>query len=306
MLDLRESGQVQTLQRLIESADIFLQNLKPGALGKLGISLDSARESNPKLISCSVAGYSSQGPSRAKKAYDLLIQAETGLASITGSTHEPGRVGVSVCDIACGMFAYDALLLALIERGTTGRGKHIEVTLFDSLAQWMAVPYLLERYGGKAPERVGIAHPGIAPYGVFVAKDGQPFVLSIQNEREWQMLCTVLLKKPDWVGDPRTCNNEARVANRTLVDSTVAECAQQFDFAPLSELLLAADIAHAAVNEVSALREHGDFRTRLVRFGGIQVAVPVTPGQDAGELGPVPAVGEHTDEVLAELAKGFC
>ncbi len=300
-LDLRDSSQVQTLQALIVSADVFVQNLKPGALAKLGVDLPAARNANPKLITCSVAGYSSAGPSGARKAYDLLIQAETGLASITGSPHEPGRVGVSVCDIACGMFAYDALLLALIERGATGRGKHLEVTLFDSLAQWMAVPYLLERYGGSAPERVGIAHPGIAPYGVFVTKDGRPFVLSVQNEREWQTLCTALLEKPEWVRDPRTNSNEARVANRTLVDSAVAQSALKLDFAALSELLLAADIAHAAVNEVSGLRKHGDFRTRGVRFGETTVEVPVTPGQEAGEMRAIPSVGEHTEEVLAEL-----
>lgn len=303
-LDLRKTSQVHTLQRLIESADVFLQNLKPGAVEKLGIDLAAARVTNPKLISCTVAGYSSEGPSRTKKAYDLLIQAETGLASITGSSHEPGRVGVSVCDIACGMFAYDAVLLALIERGTTGLGKHLEVTLFDSLAQWMAVPYLLERYGGNAPKRVGIAHPGIAPYGVFVARDGQPFVLSIQNEREWRVLCKTLLNKPEWVSDQRTCNNEARVANRSLVDTTVAQSAAQHDFAALSDLLLRADVAHAAVNEVSGLRTHPDFRTREVRIGDETVEVPVTPGQQDGELRGVPAIGEHTAELLAELGIG--
>ena len=300
-LDLREAASVDTMQSLIESADIFLQNLKPGALAKLGVELDAAHANNPKLISCSVAGYSSQGPSATKKAYDLLIQAETGLASITGSAHEPGRVGVSVCDIACGMFAYDALLLALLERGKSGLGQHLEVTLFDSLAQWMAVPYLLERYGGKAPQRVGIAHPGIAPYGVFVASDGQPFVLSIQNEREWRVLCETLLQKPEWIDDARTSTNEARVANRSLVDTAVAQSSAQYDFATLSELLLAADIAHAAVNEVRGLRTHPDFRTREVQFGAQRVEVPVTPGQTTADLRPVPTVGEHTAEVLAEL-----
>lgn len=303
VLDLREQSQVHKLHQLIESADVFLQNLKPGALDKLGVDLALARANNPGLISCSVAGYSSEGPSKTKKAYDLLIQAETGLASITGSAHEPGRVGVSVCDIACGMFAYDAVLLALIERGKTGRGRHLEVTLFDSLAQWMAVPYLLERYGGSAPERVGIAHPGIAPYGVFASKDGRPFVLSVQNEREWQALCHGLLEQPDWITDARTCNNESRVANRSLVDSRVAHCAARHDFAGLSALLLALDIAHAPLNAVSALREHADFHTREVSFGDQRIEVPVTPGQRAAELLPVPAIGEHTTEVLAELAR---
>lgn len=302
-LDLRSVEGLQTLQALVADADVFLQNLKPGALAGLGFSLADATAANPRLISCSVAGYSSVGPSRAKKAYDLLIQAETGLASITGSPQEPGRVGVSVCDIACGMFAYDAILLALIERGSTGRGKHLEVTLFDALAQWMAVPYLLERYGEGAPKRVGIAHPGIAPYGVFSAKDGQPFVLSIQNEREWASLCETLLGIPEWIVDPRTATNEARVANRTLVDTAVAERAAQYNFAELGELLLAADIAHAPVNEVSALRSHADFRTRSVKLGDLEIEVPVTPGQESQELGSVPEIGQHTKEILAELAR---
>ena len=302
VLDLTEPASVATLCALIESADVFVQNLKPGALAKLGVDLPLIRQNNPALISCSIAGYSSQGPSRAKKAYDLLIQAETGLASITGSPHEPGRVGVSVCDIACGMFAYDAILLALIGRGVHGNGQHLEITLFDALAQWMAVPYLLERYGGAAPERVGIAHPGIAPYGVFVSGDGQPFVLSVQNEREWASLCTQFLRRPEWVSDAQTCNNEARLAHRTLVDATVAERAGQMTFAELSALLLHADIAHAPVNDVAALREHADFRTQQVQLGDTVVEVPVTPG--TAELTPlqIPQLGEHTHMVLAQLA----
>ncbi len=303
-LDLRQADALQTLQALVQRADVFLQNLKPGALENLGFSWADAQRDNPRLISCSIAGYSAHGPSRAKKAYDLLIQAETGLSSITGSPQEPGRVGISLCDIACGMFAYDAILLALIERSVQGAGKHLEVTLFDALAQWMAVPYLLERYGGKAPERVGIAHPGIAPYGVFVSQDGQAFVLAVQNEREWASLCSLLLHKPDWITDARTRSNEMRVQNRALVDSAVAQCAGALDYLQLSERLLAADIAHAPVNEVRGLREHPDFRTQAVRYGHRHIEVPVTPGQPKQTESAIPEVGEHTLEILAELAQG--
>jgi len=302
VVDLRTDDGKKTLTELITHADVFVQNLKPGSLSKLGFDLQSLHIATPKLISCSIAGYASSGPSHAKKAYDLLIQAETGLASITGSPQEPGRVGGSICDIACGMFAYDAILLALIERGLTGKGKSLEVTLFDALAQWMAVPYLLERYSGRAPERVGIAHPGIAPYGVFVSRDSQPFVLSIQNEREWHSLCEVLLEQPDWVTDPRTASNEARVANRALVDEAVGVASSKSDFAELSQALLTADIAHAPVNDVSALKDHPDFRTRRVTLGDTSIEVPISPaGSTDVQLRAVPRIGEHTAEVLAEL-----
>ena len=310
VLDLREKTDLDTLRALVTRADVFIQNLKPGALESLGFSLADARRENPELISCSIAGYSSRGPSRAKKAYDLLIQAETGLASITGSPHEPGRVGVSVCDIACGMFAYDAILLALIERAGTKVGKHLEVTLFDALAQWLAVPYLLERYTGKAPERVGIAHPGIAPYGVFASADGRSFVLCVQNEREWARLCSDVLKMPAWITDVRTASNERRVEHRTLVDSEVARCAGEFDYSQLSEMLLKADIAHAAVNDLRGLREHADFQTQEVRYGDQRIQVPIVPGStpstdsslSALTIPSIPALGQHTEEIRAQLA----
>lgn len=301
VLDLRKTDARDQLGALISRADVFLQNLKPGALESLGFSLEQAHEDNPGLISCSIAGYSSAGPSRTKKAYDLLIQAETGLSSITGSPHEPGRVGISVCDIACGMFAYDSILLALIARSRSGAGARLEVTLFDALAQWMAVPYLVTQHTGKAPERVGIAHPGIAPYGVFLSRDNQPFVLAIQNEREWATLCSKVLDREDWTVDPRTCSNELRVANRLLVDDAVQSRASELDYTALSDLLEGADIAHAPVNDVGALANHADFRTRRVRYGAREIDVPVTPGHSPQGGGEIPEVGQHTEEILAEL-----
>ncbi|MEM7218456.1 MAG: CaiB/BaiF CoA-transferase family protein [Pseudomonadota bacterium] len=303
VLDLKREVDVDKLRAMLREADVFVQNLKPGVLPRLGIDLDAARRENPRLITCCIAGYSSAGPSATKKAYDLLIQAETGLASITGGPEAPGRVGVSICDIACGMYAYDNILLALLARGSNGgQGRHLEITLFDALAQWMAVPYLLERYGGGAPERVGIAHPGISPYGVFVSADGRPFVLAVQSEREWQWLCDGFLERPDWKSDARTTPNEARLAHRTLVDGAVAERAATLDYAEIARQLELANIAFAPVNEVAALKAHADFRTRRVAVGAAVVEVPVTPGAPGdGAPASVPGLGEHTEAVLAEF-----
>ena len=304
VLDFKTSEGLAQLKSLIRSADVFLQNLKPGALAKAGVDLEEERGRNPRLITCTVAGYGSSGPSADKKAYDLLIQAETGLASITGGEEEPGRVGVSVCDIACGMFAYEAILGALLRRGVSGEGDALEVTLFDAMAEWMAVPYLLERYGQGAPRRVGLAHPGIAPYGVFQSVDGVDFVLAVQNEREWQRLCQQVLRNSALASDARASTNAQRVENRVFVDASVQAAIGEQAYAPLSALLMEAEIAHAPVNEVGALKGHGDFSTERIRVNGLDVLVPRTPGHCPQDGQSVPKVGEHTEAVLRELAKG--
>ncbi len=304
VLDFRTAQGLDDLKGLIRTADVFIQNLKPGALARAGVDLEALREANPRLITCTVAGYGSTGPSANKKAYDLLIQAETGLSAITGSPHAPGRVGVSVCDIATGMFAYEAILGALLQRVTTERGEAIEVTLFDAMAEWMAVPYLLERYGGTAPQRVGLAHPGIAPYGVFRSADDVAFVLAIQNEREWKSLCEAVLKDADFATAPRCSSNELRVTNRDFIDSTVQTEVGKLVYEPLSALLTTADIAHAPVNEVGALKHHPDFATDPILVNGAKVELPHTPGHAPNPNPPsVPRLGEHTAAVLRELAE---
>ncbi len=303
VLDFKSVEGLDTLRRLVLSADVVLQNLKPGALAKAGLDLEALRREKEELITCTIAGYPSGGPSAHKKAYDLLIQAETGLAAITGSAHAPGRVGVSVCDIGCGMFAYEAILGALIERSKTGVGRALEVTLFGAMAEWMAVPYLLERYGGAAPARVGLAHPGIAPYGVFESACGRPFILAIQNEREWQSLCREVLQAPELVSDARTENNEQRVLHRDLTDGTVQEACGALPYSELSPRLEAAGIAHAPVSEVADLVSHPDLQTRVLRTAGHDVVLPATPGAPAAPDTPeVPEIGQHTEEVLSELS----
>lgn len=301
VLDLTQPRDLERLRRLILRADVVVQNLKPGALQRLGLDLEALRHEKPELVTCSISGYPAHGPSSQRKAYDLLLQAETGLASITGTADAPGRVGVSVCDIGCGHFAYEAILGALLRRAVTGQGQAIDVSLFEAMAEWMAVPYLLERYGDGAPARVGLAHPGIAPYGVFESGDGRPFILAVQNEREWRTLCGVL-ERPDLVEDERTASNEARVENRELVDGTVADWALSLGFEEIDRRLLEAGLAQAPVSEVRDLVAHGDLITREIEVFGRAVEMPRTPGTPGSASPPrLPRIGEHTDEVLAEL-----
>ena len=218
-MDLKRPEEIQLLCSILQKADVLIENFKPGSLKRLGLNFNKLRETNKKLITCSISGYGSQGEWAKMKAYDLLIQAETGLASITGSADAPGRVGISVADIATGMYAWSAILEALIARGIKGHGQHIEVSLFDALADWMTVPLLWQDYGGKAPERVGLSHPSICPYGAFKTADGKTILLSIQNEREWQRFCVEILVDADFA--KQYPDNSSRLANRSVVDGCV-------------------------------------------------------------------------------------
>ena len=304
VLDLRTDQGLSALNQLIERADVLVQNLKPGALAKLGVDLSAVHEMRPEFISVSISGFSPDGPGHDRKAYDLLMQAESGLADITGSPHAPGRVGVSIVDIATGMFAYEAVLGALIKRGNSGEGAAIAVSLFDAAAEMLAVPYLLQRYGGSAPQRVGLAHPGICPYGVFVSADQQRFVLSVQNEREWQQLCRVGLQKLELMDDSRCADNESRVDHREFVDGIVQEVFSELSYCEVSKRLTAADVAFAPLNPVAALTDHGDFHTENIQVQGQNVELPRVPGLPrAANFSPqVPKLGADTEAVLQCLA----
>lgn len=304
VLDLRAEPDRALLDRMLARADIFIQNFKPGALARAGFGSEELRQKHPCLITCDISGYGETGPYRDRKAYDLLIQAESGLAAVTGPPEAPGRVGVSVVDIGTGMNAYAAILEALIERGRTGKGKGIAVSLFDAMADWMAVPLLHFDYGGKAPPRVGLAHPSIAPYGVYDTEDG-PILISIQNEREWRILCREALQRPDLAEDPRFLSNVARVANRAVLD---AEIGAIFGGAGRDEMvarLIAADIAFAAVNEVADLSRHPHLRRVEVGSDTGPVKLPAPPARFAEgprALGPVPALDEHGPAIRREFA----
>jgi formyl-CoA transferase len=250
VLDLTEADDKALLEKLLSKADVFIQNLKPGAVGKLGFAIERLRRDYPKLICCSISGFGESGPYAARKSYDLLVQAESGLASVTGGPEAPARVGVSVTDVAAGMNAYEAVLEAIIARGRTGQGAAVSVSLFDAMADWMTVP-LLHHEGGQSPMRLGLAHPSIAPYGVFKSKDGADILISIQNDREWRVLAADVMDDKALAADPRFAKLMDRVKHRAETDGKVAASFAMMDVATLSKKLQAADIAFARVNDVA-------------------------------------------------------
>jgi formyl-CoA transferase len=232
------------LERMLAKADVFIQNLKPGAIAKLGFEVERLRRDYPKLICVSISGFGETGPYATRKSYDLLVQAESGLASVTGGPEAPARVGVSVTDVAAGMNAYEAVLEAIIARGRTGQGATLSVSLFDAMADWMTVP-LLHHEGGQSPKRLGLAHPSIAPYGVFKSKDGADILISIQNDREWRVLAADVMGDKALAADPKFARLVDRVKHRAEGDGKVAASFAAMDVATLSKKLEAADIAFA-------------------------------------------------------------
>jgi itaconate CoA-transferase len=303
VLDLGKADDKTLLAAMLAKADVFVQNLKPGAVAKLGFPLDELRRKYPRLITCSVSGYGEDGPYAARKAYDLLIQAEAGLASVTGGPNEPARVGVSVCDIASGMNAYEAILEALIARGRTGEGAAISVSMFDAIADWMTVP-LLQHEGGKPPKRVGLAHTSIAPYGVFKTRDGADILISIQSDREWRLLAEKVLGDTALAADPNFGTNVERVKRRAQTDARVAAVFGALDAGRLIEKLTAADIAFARVSEPADLAKHPHLRRITVATSTGAASYPAPAARRSGEpreYGAVPGLGEHTQKVRAEF-----
>jgi itaconate CoA-transferase len=295
VLDLATEMDRERLRALIADADILVQNLKHGALARLGFDIAALRREHPRLITCSISGYGEDGPLADRKAYDALIQAETGLVSITGGPEAPARVGFSVVDISTGATAHAAILEALIARGRTGQGADIRVSLFDVMADWLTVP-LLHADAGKPPRRVGLAHPSIAPYGAFLSKDGKPILISIQSEREWRALCERVLKRPDALADPRFANGVARVKNRPATDGMVADIFATLGRDALIARLTEADIAFAEVNELADMLRHPHLRrvTVTTENGPITYSAPAAIFDGAPrELGAVPKLGKH-------------
>src|ERR1700709_917823 len=252
VIDLATKEGRKALEELIATADVLIQNLKPGSMDKLGFTLERLRRDYPALICCTISGYGDDGPYAHRKAYDLLIQAESGLASITGGPDGPSRVGLSIVDIATGATAHAAILEARIARGRTDMGADIRISMFDVMADWLTVP-LLNAEAGNPPQRMGLAHPSIAPYGVFYSEDGKGILISIQSEREWKKLCADVLEQPDLPKDPRLANMVERVRNRTLTDKTVGDSFAALTRGELLQRLSDADIAFAEVNTMADL-----------------------------------------------------
>jgi formyl-CoA transferase len=293
------------LEELIAGADVLLQNLKPGSMDKLGFSLERVRKDYPALICCTITGYGDEGPYAHRKAYDLLIQAESGLASITGSAEGPSRVGVSIVDVATGATAHASILEALFARTRTGKGADIRISMFDVMADWLAVP-LLNSEAGNPPKRMGLAHPSIAPYGVFRSRDGKDILISIQSEREWKKLCAEVLDKPDLPNDPRFANMIERVRNRAATDKTVGDSFGSLTRDELLKRLEDADIAFAEVNTMADLTVHPHLRRIEVDTPKGVVTYSAPAAIFVGEprrYGPVPAIGEHAGMPKARSRK---
>ena len=300
--DIKDAADLALLRRILARADIFLQNLAPGAAARAGLDPAALCRQHPRLIACSITGYGESGPYRDMKAYDFLIQSETGLASLTGPPEAPARVGVSVSDIAAGLNAHAAILQALYARERTGEGALLHISMFDATAEWMAVPYMFQVYAGKAPERAGLKHPSIAPYGAFVAGDGKAIVIGIQNEREWVRFCAEFLLRPELASDPRFSDNARRVEHREALDGLIAAAFAREPRAALGTRLKAAEIAFGNLNEVADFVEHPQLRLGESATPSGAVRMPVPPGRPDNRLGAVPAKGQHSAAIRREFA----
>ena len=304
VLELTRDDDKALLEAMLAKADVFVQNLKPGALAKLGFAISRLRKDYPRLICCSISGYGESGPYAQRKAYDLLIQAESGVSSVTGGPEAPARVGVSIVDIAAGLNAYEAILEALIARSHTAKGTEISISMFDAMAEWMTVP-LLNEEAGNPFKRIGLAHPTIAPYGVFKTRDGADILIAIQNDREWRVLAEKVLDDKSLAGDPEFATVPKRLAHRSETDANVAVYFAKHDVGPLMKKLEAADIAFARVNDSALLSKHPHLRRISVAAPSGPVSMPAPTPLRAGEVrtyGPVPALGAHTELVRKEFS----
>lgn len=307
-LDLKHAEAATILQRLLATADVFVQNLAPGATERLGLSAPSLTARYPRLIVCDVSGYGSAGPYRDKKAYDLLVQCETGLVSVTGTPDQPVKVGISVADISAGMYAYSGILSALYQRERTGSGAALEVSLFDALGEWVSHPAYYTAYGSQPPARTGASHATIAPYGPFRAGDGSLTYLAVQNEREWARFCAVVLEQPEVAADPRFTSNSGRVAHREALQEAIEQALSGLTGAEVLARLERAQIANARLNDMRDFWEHPQLAARD-RWREVESPVgtlrallpPVTMAGATPRMGAIPALGEQTDPILREL-----
>ena len=307
-LNLKEEGAKEVLRRLVRGADVFVQNLAPGAVERLGFGAEELREANPRLVHCGISGYGKGGPYTRKKAYDLLVQCEAGLVSITGTPEIPSKVGISIADIAAGMYAYSGILAALLRRERAGEGATLEVSMLEALGEWMGFPAYFAGYGGEEPRRSGSSHAAIAPYGPFECGDGEVIYLGIQNEREWESFCEVVLGQPDLAGDGRFASNSERVANRDDLHEEIEAILAEIPSEEAIERLEGAKIANARMRTVGDFLDHPQLaaRGRWREFGSPvgplhALLPPATMEGTEPVMAPLPEIGEHTDEILAEL-----
>ncbi|WP_019158110.1 CaiB/BaiF CoA transferase family protein [Brevibacterium senegalense] len=309
-LDLKSPEAAGIMDELIDSADVFLQNLAPGAAERLGLGADRLRERNPRLIHASVSGYGADGPYTPMKAYDALVQAEAGLFSVTGTEEHPAKTGISTADIAAGMYAFSSILTALYDRERTGEGATLQISLFDSLVEWMGFPLYFTRYGGTRPVRAGTSHSAIAPYGTFTCGDGTEIVLAIQNEREWERFCAVALRDPAIAVDPRFDSAPQRFAHREELETVITTKLSDLTGEECQALLLEAQVAHARQRDMTEVAQHPQLLARDrwqpvdTPAGPIDMLLPPVTHSDVDyRMDPIPAVGQHSDALLTELGR---
>jgi itaconate CoA-transferase len=307
-LNLKEAGAKDVLNRLLAQADVFVQNLAPGAAERLGFGAERLREESPRLVVCDISGYGSTGPYRNKKAYDLLVQCEAGLVSITGTPETPSKVGISIADIAAGMYAYSSILAALFRRERTGAGATIEVSLLEALGEWMGFPAYFTAYGGRQPPRTGAKHAAIAPYGPFEAGDGKTVFFGLQNEREWSRFCETVLERPELATNPQFNSNYKRVENGEKLDEIIGNTLKSLSSEEAISRLEEAQIANARMRTVQEFLDHPQLRARdRWREFGSPVGLlrgllpPTTLDGQEPVMSPVPEIGGHTAALLAEL-----
>jgi itaconate CoA-transferase len=310
-LDIKHAQAHDVLARLMARADVFIQNLAPGATRRLGLAAEGLLERHPRLVVCDISGYGDAGPYASRKAYDLLVQSEAGLLSVTGTPDAPSKVGISIADIATGMYAYSGVLTALYQRERTGRGGRIEVTMFEALAEWMGYPLNYTHFGGTAPARTGSDHATIVPYGRYPAGDGGEIMLGLQNEREWAAFCVKVLDAPELAADPRYDSNSKRHERREEVAAFIHEVFSRLTAAQVVARLDAAGIAHARISTPEEVWTHPQLKARArwreaeSPAGALPVLLPpATHDAFEARIGAIPAVGEHTERILRELGLG--
>ena len=306
VLDLKSQKDRKLMRQLIKNADVFVQNLGPGVMKRLGFSSERMRKANPRLITCDISGYGESGPASLLKAYDLLVQAESGLIDISGGENELGRIGVSVCDIGAGVTAHAAIVEALFYRERTGHGYGVNISLFGVASDWMNVPLIQYKYGGKSPKRVGLMHPTIQPYAAFLLKDDSKIVIAIQNEREWARFCSLVLKRPSIATDIRFNSNNARVENVKALHKIINSTSSLLSVNEFTGLLKKADIAYGSVNSIDALANHVGLnlvKVETSKGDDVQIAAPpiIRTIDTRNDLPPPPKLGEHTTKVFKEF-----
>ena len=305
VLDIKDSEDAGLLGRILTRTDVYIQNLGPGAASRAGFGSAALRERHPRLVTCDISGYGEEGPYSEMKAYDNLVQGEAGIHGVTGQPDAPAKVGISICDIGAGMYAYGSILEALLLRERTGRGAGLKVSLFSAMADWMSVPYLHAVYGGEAPKRMGLSHASIAPYGAFASRDGELVLLSIQNEREWERFCEGVLQRPRMAEDHRFRTGVDRVRNRPALREAIEEVFSSLTTVEVVDRLHGAKIAYGRLNSVEEFARHPQLGLMEIESPGGAIALPADPvlwsGVRGGRHSRVPDIGEHSNAIRDEF-----